>query len=122
MLGVFVRLLGRDDAAYTRNRFPRPVRKEAVAADWRGRGFDFRSQTHWVGQVFEEVSFDFATVVCVFDGSLKISAQGKTWVMTQGDELKVPKWTPLKVRTDRHSPTHWAYGHAWRDLATYSAY
>jgi mannose-6-phosphate isomerase-like protein (cupin superfamily) len=94
-----------------RGKFPRPVDGEAVACDWRARGFGCEAFTdppgrEWVG--FVHAANELLTVV---EGRLRVDVGGASFVVGPGDEVLIPKGAVHSVVNMHAAATRWLYGY-----------
>ena len=94
-----------------RAKFPAPLDRAAVAADWRRRGFFCGSFVDPPGRFWEDFVHDCNELVTVVQGRLEMVVGGATVTMEPGDEVFIPKGALHSVRNIHDSTTVWLYGY-----------
>jgi len=94
-----------------RGKFPAPLDRTAVAADWRARGYSCGSFVDPPGRRWEDFVHDCNELVTVVEGRLEMVVRGKTMALEPGDEVFIPKGALHSVRNIHHGTTVWLYGY-----------
>lgn len=98
-----------DDLA--RGKFPAPLDRAAVAAEWRARGYSCGSFVDPPGRRWEDFVHDCNELVTVIEGRLEMVVSGKTVTLEPGDEVFIPTGALHSVRNIHHGTTVWLYGY-----------
>ena len=83
----------------------------AVAADWRARGFSCEVWTDRPGQVWADFVHEVDELVMAVDGEVEFEFGGKTCRPAPGEELLIPAGVSHTVRNVGASTSHWLYGY-----------
>ncbi len=94
-----------------KGRFPTPVRRDAVAADWRSRGFSCGLMVDPPGRVWRDFVHDTDELVVVVEGRLGLTVGGREIVAEPGDEVFIPRGEPHTVRNLEPATVRWLYGY-----------
>ncbi len=94
-----------------RGKFPAPLDQDAVAAEWRARGYSCGSFVDPPGRRWEDFVHDCNELVTVIEGRLEMVVSGKTMTLEPGDEVFIPKGALHSVRNIHHGTTAWLYGY-----------
>lgn len=95
----------------TRSRFPRPIDREAVAHDWRARGYDCRLFVDPPGQEWNGFVHRTNELVTVLEGRLRCLVSGQTVELQEGDELFIPRDAVHSVKNVHTGTTRWLFGY-----------
>jgi mannose-6-phosphate isomerase-like protein (cupin superfamily) len=95
----------------TRNKFPAPPDREAVARDWRARGYSCGLFTDPPGREWNDFVHDCNELVTVIEGALEMTVGGETCAVGPGDEVFIPRGALHSVRNPHHATTRWLYGY-----------
>lgn len=86
-------------------KFPYPVDRQAVEADWRPRGFSLVEMTQPPGAMLRRTTEKKDELVVVAQGCLECylgsessSQEAAVVLLQQGDELFIPCFTPFEAR------------------------
>ncbi len=99
------------DDALERGKFPAPLDRAAVAAEWRARGYSCGSFVDPPGRRWEDFVHDCNELVTVIEGRLEMVVSGETMTLEPGDEVFIPKGALHSVRIILHDSTVWLYGY-----------
>lgn len=94
-----------------RAKFPPPVARADVAADWRSRGYDCRPFVDPPGQRWEGFRHGTNELLTVVDGVLECVLDGETVRVNPGDELFIPRGVVHSVRNVHRGTTRWLFGY-----------
>lgn len=94
-----------------RGKFPVPVRFEAVAADWRRRGFSCAAFEDPPGRAWRDFAHDCDELVAVSEGRLQLTLEGEETVLEPGDEALIPRRCRHSVANVAAGRTVWLYGY-----------
>jgi mannose-6-phosphate isomerase-like protein (cupin superfamily) len=94
-----------------RGKFPAPLDRAAVAAEWRARGYSCGSFVDPPGRRWEDFVHDCNELVTVIEGRLEMVVSGETVTLEPGDEVFIPKGALHSVRNIHHDTTVWLYGY-----------
>ncbi len=88
-----------------------PVDRNAVAADWRMRGFSCGLWIDPPGQVWAGFVHDTDEVVMVVEGEVEFEIAGVIHRPRAGDELLIPAGARHTVRNLGTTESRWLYGY-----------
>ncbi len=88
-----------------------PVDRNAVAADWRTRGFSCGLWVDPPGQVWADFVHDTDEIVMVVEGEVQFEIAGVIHRPRVGEELLIPAGAPHTVRTLGPTGSRWLYGY-----------
>lgn len=91
--------------------FPLPVNREAVADDWRGRGFSCHDFVDPPGRAWLDFLHDCNELLTVVEGRLELEIKGQRLTVSPGDEVFIPKGASHSVFNVNDSTTVWLYGY-----------
>jgi mannose-6-phosphate isomerase-like protein (cupin superfamily) len=94
-----------------RRKFPAPVDRAAVAADWRARGFSCDLFVDPPGRAWLDFRHASNELVTVAEGRLEVTVAGESFVAEPGDEIYIPRGVPHSVRNIGSAATRWLYGY-----------
>ena len=92
-------------------KFAAPVDRDAVAADWRARGFDCRLFVDPPGQTWLDFVHDTNELVTVAEGRLELTVGATTVIAEPGDEVFIPRHCNHSVRNIHGATTRWLFGY-----------
>lgn len=95
----------------TPDRFEAPPDREAVAADWRARGYSCHCFVDPPGQEWRDFVHDCNEVVTVVEGRLKLEVEGSWLEAGPGDEVFIPKGAVHSVVNAHDGTTVWLFGY-----------
>jgi quercetin dioxygenase-like cupin family protein len=95
----------------TRNRFAAPLDSDAVAEDWRARGYSCQRFVDPPGQRWEDFAHDCNELVTVLEGRLELEVAGQTVIAGPGDEVFIPRGARHSVRNRHRGTSVWLYGY-----------
>lgn len=87
------------------------VDREAVARNWRERGFSCGLWVDPPGQVWEDYVHDVDELVMVVDGDVELEIDGKVYRPAPGEELFIPAHARHSVRNLGVATSRWLYGY-----------
>lgn len=96
---------------HRRRKFPAPVERAKVAADWRRRGYSCGLFVDPPGRAWVDFVHESNELVTVAEGLLEVTLSGARVVAEPGDEIFIPKGTRHSVRNIHADSTHWLYGY-----------
>lgn len=94
-----------------RDRFPRPVDRDEVAAAWAHRGYSCERFVDPPGQAWNGFVHGCNELITVVDGELEITVGSEILRLRPGDEAFVPGGTMHSVRNIHGDDTHWLFGY-----------
>ena len=94
-----------------KGKFPTPVDRSAVAADWRARGFSCDLFVDPPGRAWNDFVHRNNELVTVAEGRLEITVNGERVVAEPGDEIFIPGGRLHSVRNIGAASTRWLYGY-----------
>jgi len=94
-----------------RGRFGRPVDPEAVARDWRARGYSCRAFVDPPGRTWTGFVHETNELVAVVQGRLHLSIGSEELVAMPGDEVFIPRGAVHSVRNIDPGETRWLFGY-----------
>ena len=92
-------------------RFATPLDGDAVAADWRARGFSCHAFNDPPGQTWNDFVHDTDELVTVVQGRLELIVEAERFVVEAGDEAFIPRGARHSVRNLAAGPTQWLFGY-----------
>jgi mannose-6-phosphate isomerase-like protein (cupin superfamily) len=95
----------------TRGRFARPVQRDAVARDWRARGYDCRPFVDPPGQEWNGFVHRSNELVTVLEGRLQCEVSGERVRLEEGDELFIPRDAVHSLKNVHGGTTRWLFGY-----------
>jgi len=95
----------------TKARFPAPVDRAAVAADWRARGYSCGLFVDPPGREWNGFVHGTNELVTVAEGRLEIEIEGERISAEPGDEVFIPKGAVHSVRNIHDATSRWLYGY-----------
>jgi quercetin dioxygenase-like cupin family protein len=94
-----------------RAKFPSPVDREAIAADWKHRGFSCQPFTDPPGREWNDFVHDTNELVSVLEGRLRLVMGGREHLLGPGDEAFIPKGSLHSVHNIHSGTTRWVFGY-----------
>ncbi|MCG8543064.1 MAG: cupin domain-containing protein [Alphaproteobacteria bacterium] len=94
-----------------RGRFPAPVDRTAVAADWRERGYSCNDFVDPPGREWRDFIHDCNELVTVAEGRLELDIAGERVTAGPGDEVFIPKGARHSVFNVHDGTTVWLFGY-----------
>jgi quercetin dioxygenase-like cupin family protein len=94
-----------------RDRFQTPVSREAVAADWRARGFSCELFIDPPGREWNDFVHRTDELVTVVEGRLEITIGDNCITAKPGDEVFIPVGAVHSVKNIHSATTRWLYGY-----------
>ena len=98
-------------APVKKGKFQRPVDRDAVAGDWRARGFSCDLFTDPPGREWLDFTHDVNELVTVLSGRLELELDGNWFAVEEGDEVFIPRGARHSVRNIHDRTTRWLYGY-----------
>lgn len=95
----------------TRGKFSLPVSAEAVAANWRGRGYSCGPFVDPPGREWNDFVHAANELVTVVAGRLALTIGDEQVIAEPGDEVFVPKGAVHSVRNVSATTTRWLFGY-----------
>lgn len=92
-------------------KFSFPIRQEAVAAEWRNRGYTCELWVDPPGQKWLDYAHNTNELVTVVEGQLKIAINDQEIIINPGDELFIPKGVRHSVWNIHKGTSRWLYGY-----------
>ncbi len=96
---------------YSRCKFPAPVDRVKVAADWRMRGYSCAVFVDPPGRAWTDFVHGSNELVAVAEGRLEVIVRDVRMVAEPGDEIFIPRGARHSVRNIDSHATHWLYGY-----------
>lgn len=94
-----------------RNRFPVPVEQQAVADDWRARGYSCDLFVDPPGRQWLDFVHNCNELVTVVERRLDMRIGGRQYFVEPGDEVFIPKGARHSVINPHDGVTKWFYGY-----------
>ena len=94
-----------------RGRFAQPLDREAVASDWRGRGYSCQIFVDPPGQEWNDFVHRTNELVTVEVGRLELTVAGETVIAEPGDEVFIPRDARHSVKNIHDGTTRWLFGY-----------
>lgn len=88
-----------------------PVDRDAVAANWRERGYSCYDFVDPPGRAWLDFLHDSNELLTVIEGRLEIEVKGLRVVVSPGDEAFIPKGASHSVFNVHDGTTVWLYGY-----------
>ena len=99
------------DQSLRPGRFAVPVDADAVARDWRARGYSCGLFTDPPGREWTDFVHGCNELVAVCEGRLEVTVAGESCTLGPGDEAFIPKGVLHSVRNVHDATTRWLYGY-----------
>ena len=94
-----------------RAKFPPPIDRAAVAADWRRRGYSCDLFVDPPGRAWNDFVHATDELVTVVEGCLEMTIGGERLLARPGDEVFIPKGAVHSVKNVDTATTRWLYGY-----------
>ncbi|MFQ5953870.1 MAG: cupin domain-containing protein [Kiloniellales bacterium] len=94
-----------------RNKFVVPVDREAVARDWRQRGYSCGLFVDPPGREWNDFVHDTNELVTVVEGRLEMTVGDERVEVEPGDEVFIPRQALHSVKNRNPGTTRWLYGY-----------
>jgi quercetin dioxygenase-like cupin family protein len=94
-----------------RGKFATPVDRDAVAAEWRARGYSCDLFVDPPGREWNDFVHSVNELVTVADGRLHMSVGDEGFVAEPGDEVFIPKGARHSLKNIDAGTTRWLYGY-----------
>ena len=94
-----------------RGKFPQPVSADAVAADWRGRGYSCGPFVDTPGRAWNDFVHATNELVTVVEGCLAMTIGDTQLIARPGDEMFIPKGARHSVKNVHDGTTRWLFGY-----------
>ena len=88
-----------------------PVDREAVASDWRARGYSCGLFGDPPGQEWNNFVHDVNELVSVAEGKLEMSVGDAFFVVEEGDEVFIPKGAVHSLKNIHPGTSRWLDGY-----------
>lgn len=95
----------------TRKLHDSPPDRQAIAQDWRSRGFSCGLFVDPPGREWLEFVHETNELVTVLEGRLELIIEGEAAALHPGDEAFIPRRCRHSVRNIHHGTTRWLYGY-----------
>lgn len=92
-------------------RFPAPVDRDAVAADWAARGYSCNEFTDPPGRAWRDFVHDCNELVTVVEGRLDLEVGEARVSAGPGEEVFIPKGARHSVFNAHDGVTVWLFGY-----------
>ena len=99
------------DDLIVRRKFPEPVDRRAVAAEWEGRGYSCDLFTDPPGREWNGFRHPTNELVTVAEGRLELVIGAECVTAGPGDEVFIPKGAVHSVKNVHTATTRWLYGY-----------
>lgn len=94
-----------------KGKFASPLDRDAVARDWRERGYDCRLFVDGPGQEWNGFVHVTNELVTVVEGELLCTVGGEGYKLGVGDELFIPRQAVHSVKNVHRGTTRWLFGY-----------
>ncbi len=94
-----------------RKKFPTPVERATVAADWQMQGYSCGLFVDPPGQQWLDFVHGSNELVTVLEGRLDMRIGDQRFIMEPGDEVIIPRRIVHSVINAHHGVTKWLYGY-----------
>jgi quercetin dioxygenase-like cupin family protein len=94
-----------------KGKFTTPVDPDAVARDWRDRGYSCEPFVDPPGREWNDFRHATNELIAVMAGKLELTVAGERLVAEPGDEVFVPKNAMHSVKNIARRRTRWLYGY-----------
>lgn len=99
---------------FRRGYFAVPVARDAVAVNWRARGYDCHDFSDPPGRAWRDFVHDVDEVVTVLSGRLALEMDDVALELGPGDEAFIPRGARHTVRSIAEGRTDWLFGYGPR--------
>ena len=94
-----------------RGKFPRPVDRAAVAADWRARGYSCDLFVDPPGREWNDFVHTTNELVTIAEGRLELTVGEVRLIAEPCDEVLIPRGVFHSVKNVHTATTRWLYGY-----------
>jgi len=94
-----------------KTKVPTPVDRDAVADDWRRRGYSCGLFVDPPGREWNGFVHGTNELVMVVEGRMELEIEGDSAVLEPGEEAFIPKGAVHSVRNRSTGTTRWLYGY-----------
>ena len=94
-----------------KQKFPQPVDRDTVAADWRGRGYSCDLFVDPPGREWNDFVHATNELVTVAEGRLELTVGTTQLVAEPGDEVFIPRHCRHSVKNIHGGTTRWLFGY-----------
>lgn len=94
-----------------KTKLPTPVDRDAVAEDWRRRGYSCGLFVDPPGREWNGFVHGTNELVMVVEGRLELEIEGERALLEPGEEAFIPKGAVHSVRNRSAGTTRWLYGY-----------
>lgn len=94
-----------------KGKFPAPIDRSRIAADWRTRGYSCALFVDPPGRAWLDFVHRSNELLTVAEGRLEVEVAGTRLVAEPGDEIFIPKGARHSVRNIHTDTTRWLYGY-----------
>ena len=91
--------------------FASPVDADAVAAEWRSRGYSCHDFEDPAGQQWNDFTHACNEVVTVVEGRLRLIVEDRILELGPGDESFIPREANHSVHNIHRGRTRWLFGY-----------
>jgi quercetin dioxygenase-like cupin family protein len=95
----------------TPNKFPAPIDRAGVAADWKARGYSCNLFVDPPGREWNGFVHRTNELVTVLEGRLRLRVGGETCEAEPGDEVFIPRDAVHSVKNIHDGTTRWLFGY-----------
>lgn len=95
----------------SRQRYPTPVDRGSIAADWRSRGYSCELFVDPPGRAWLDFRHRRNELLAVAEGRLEVTVNGVSLVAEPGDEIFIAKGATHSLRNIHTDTTRWLYGY-----------
>ena len=99
------------DEFIERGKFPQPVDRRAVGAEWAARGYSCDLFIDPPGREWNGFCHPTNELVTVAEGRLELVIGERRLTARPGDEVFIPKGDVHSVKNVHHATTRWLYGY-----------
>jgi Mannose-6-phosphate isomerase len=96
---------------FRKGKFPAPLNRGAVAAEWRACGYSCDLFVDPPGRAWMNFVHHRNELVAVAEGRLEVTVDGELFVAEPGDEIFIPRGTRHSLRNIYPAATRWLYGY-----------
>lgn len=94
-----------------RKKFRPPIERDAVARDWRERGYSCGLFIDPPGREWLDFRHESNELLTVVTGKLEVEVSGESYVVEPGDEVFIPRRALHSVRNVHKAESRWLYGY-----------
>jgi len=92
-------------------KFAAPIDRDAVAADWKRRGYSCDMFVDPPGREWNGFVHATNELVTVYEGRLELTVAGERLIAEPGDEVFIPRGAVHSVRNLHDGTTRWLFGY-----------